>query len=67
MQEIDNKVKTQLVGMSKAGGDSARTGDAGAVLNDLTLKEAVENFGMGLKADLLALFEDDRKLKNIRF
>jgi hypothetical protein len=31
------------------------------------LKEAVDNMGMGLKADLLALFEDDRKLKNIRF
>jgi hypothetical protein len=36
-------------------------------LGELTLKEAVDNMGMGLKADLLALFEDDRKLKNIRF
>ena len=36
-------------------------------LGELTLKEAVDNMGMGLKADLLGLFEDDRKLKNIRF
>jgi len=31
------------------------------------LKEAVDNLGMGLKNELLQLFEDDRKLKNIRF
>jgi hypothetical protein len=33
----------------------------------MTLKESVDNMGMALKADLLGLFEDDRKLKNIRF
>ena len=37
------------------------------VLNDLAIKEAVENMGMGLKNELLQLFEDDRKFKNIRF
>ena len=31
------------------------------------MRELVDNLGMGLKADLLGLFEDDRKLKNIRF
>jgi hypothetical protein len=31
------------------------------------MREAVDNLGMGLKNDLLSLFEDDRKLKNIRF
>ena len=39
----------------------------GDPLNELTLREAVDNMGMGLKADLLTLFEDDRKMKNIRF
>ena len=38
-----------------------------STLNEMTLKEAVDNLGMGLKTDLLSLFEDDRKLKNIRF
>jgi hypothetical protein len=33
----------------------------------MTLREAVDNMGMSLKADLLSLFEDDRKMKNIRF
>jgi hypothetical protein len=27
----------------------------------------MDNLGMGLKSELLALFEDDRKIKNIRF
>jgi hypothetical protein len=36
-------------------------------LSELTLKEAVDNLGMGLKTELLSLFEDDRKMKNIRF
>ena len=36
-------------------------------MNELTLREAVDNMGMSLKADLLSLFEDDRKMKNIRF
>lgn len=45
-----------------------RVSDGGSGgLGELTLREAVDNMGMGLKADLLALFEDDRKLKNIRF
>jgi hypothetical protein len=39
----------------------------GDPLNELTLKEAVDNMGMAMKADLLQLFEDDRKMKNIRF
>ncbi len=41
--------------------------DSTGTLTDLTLREAVDNLGMGLKSDLLSLFEDDRKLKNIRF
>lgn len=36
-------------------------------LQEMTLREAVDNMGMALKADLLSLFEDDRKMKNIRF
>lgn len=43
----------------KVGGDSA--------LGELTLREAVDNMGMGLRSDMLGLFEDDRRLKNIRF
>jgi hypothetical protein len=41
--------------------------DSNGTLSELTLKEAVDNLGMALKTDLLSLFEDDRKLKNIRF
>ena len=36
-------------------------------MSDLILRESVDNMGMSLKADLLSLFEDDRKMKNIRF
>ena len=39
----------------------------GDPLNELTLREAVDNMGMAVKTDLLNLFEDDRKMKNIRF
>ena len=53
----------QMKGEAKVGGH----GVGGDPLNDLTLREAVDNMGMGLKADLLSLFEDDRKMKNIRF
>jgi hypothetical protein len=52
-----------MKGEAKVGGH----GVGGDPLNDLTLREAVDNMGMGLKADLLSLFEDDRKMKNIRF
>lgn len=41
--------------------------DSQGALSELTLKEAVDNLGMSMKTDLLSLFEDDRKLKNIRF
>jgi hypothetical protein len=48
--------------------NEAKVGGQGSdPLNELTLKEAVDNMGMSLKADLLSLFEDDRKMKNIRF
>ena len=47
-------------------GDVSIMGENGA-LSELTLKESVDNLGMALKTDLLSLFEDDRKLKNIRF
>ena len=46
--------------------DAPVRGPDGA-LSELTLREAVENLGMGLKNELLSLFEDDRKMKNIRF
>ncbi len=36
-------------------------------VSEVTLKELVDTMGMSLKSDLLTLFEDDRKLKNIRF
>lgn len=36
-------------------------------LSEFTMREAVDNLGMALKTDLLSLFEDDRKMKNIRF
>lgn len=41
--------------------------DSTGALTDLTLREAVDNLGMAIKTDLLSLFEDDRKMKNLRF
>ena len=43
-----------------------KTSDPGT-LNEQALKEAVEALGMGLKSELLDLFEEDRHMKNIRF
>ncbi len=62
-QEL-NKFKAKFTEDQK---NEQRVGAGGDPLNELTLKEAVDNMGMSLKADLLQLFEDDRKLKNIRF
>ena len=36
-------------------------------LRVLTIKESVDNMGINLKNEFLQLFEDDRRLKNIRF
>ena len=36
-------------------------------LTSMTLKESVNSMGINLKNELLQLFEDDRRLKNIRF
>lgn len=65
LTEQENKVKQMLVNF-KPKTDVPLKGNDGA-LSELTLKEAVDNLGMALKTDLLSLFEDDRKMKNIRF
>ena len=36
-------------------------------LAKLTMKEQVDSMGINIKNELLQLFEDDRRLKNIRF
>lgn len=64
MKQELNKFKAQFAEDQK---NEQRVGGGGDSLNELTLKEAVDNMGMALKADLLQLFEDDRKMKNIRF
>jgi len=61
-QELENKIKTELASMSGARGDNDDE-----ALRKLTIKESVENMGINLKNELLQLFEDDRRLKNIRF
>jgi hypothetical protein len=33
----------------------------------MTIKETVNSMGINLKNELLQLFEDDRRLKNMRF
>ena len=43
-----------------------KTSDPGT-LNEQALTEAVDALGMGLKSELLDLFEEDRHMKNIRF
>jgi hypothetical protein len=62
--EQENKVKQMLASFKPS--DAPIKGSDGT-LSEMTLKEAVDNLGMALKTDLLSLFEDDRKLKNIRF
>lgn len=57
----------QMLAQHKPKQEAVVKDSATGVLTDLTLKEAVDNMGMALKTDLLSLFEDDRKLKNIRF
>lgn len=71
---LDQDVKTkQELGKFKASFAQQQkqelmvSGGSNGQLGEMTLREAVDNMGMALKADLLALFEDDRKLKNIRF
>jgi len=61
-QEQENKMKTELASLSGARGDNDDE-----ALRKLTIKESVENMGINLKNELLQLFEDDRRLKNIRF
>ena len=62
IQEQENKMKTELATLSGLKGES---GDE--ALQKLTIKESVDNMGINLKNELLQLFEDDRRLKNIRF
>ena len=45
----------------------AKDENADDALQRLTIKEQVDNMGIALKNELLQLFEDDRRLKNIRF
>ena len=55
-------MKTELAAMSRSKGENADE-----ALQKLTIKEQVDNMGISLKNELLQLFEDDRRLKNIRF
>lgn len=64
--EQENKVKQMLASYKPPHQDIPIKDSTGA-LSELTLREAVDNMGMAIKTDLLHLFEDDRKLKNIRF
>ena len=65
--ETENKMRQLLANHKPAHSDPGVKDAATGALSELTLKEAVDNMGMGIKTDLLSLFEDDRKLKNIRF
>ena len=38
-----------------------------SILSEMAIKEAVENYGMGLKNEILQLLDDDKRFKNIRF
>lgn len=66
MIELENKMKQQMLQARPGPSEAPVVGGSGS-LSELTMREAVDNLGMGLKTDLLSLFEDDRKLKNIRF
>ena len=60
--EIENQTKTLLASMGpKEGGEKSDN------LTHMTMKESVNSMGINLKNELLQLFEDDRRLKNIRF
>lgn len=61
-QEQENKMKTELASMNGRRGDNDNE-----ALQKLTIKESVDNAAINLKNELLQLFEDDRRLKNIRF
>lgn len=66
MAEVDIKLKQASLGLKPSVPIISATTSEG-ILSELTIKEAVENMGMGLKNELLQLFEDDRRIKNIRF
>jgi hypothetical protein len=61
--EIENNLKTKIAAMGPKPEEKTGKDD----LTQLTLKEAVNSMGIKLKNELLQLFEDDRRLKNIRF
>ncbi|CDW87201.1 UNKNOWN [Stylonychia lemnae] len=65
--ETENKMRQLLANHKPSKSDVPIKDSVTGALSELTLKEAVDNMGMGIKTDLLSLFEDDRKLKNIRF
>ena len=61
--EVENKTKTMIAEMKKQDEESAKNNE----LTKLTVKESVDVAAIKLKNELLQLFEDDRRLKNIRF
>ena len=61
--EVENKTKTMIAEMKKQDEESAKNNE----LTKLTVKESVDVAAIKLKNELLLLFEDDRRLKNIRF
>lgn len=61
--EQENKTKTLLAEIKKQDGESVKSSD----LMKMTAKEQVDVMGISIKNELLQLFEDDRRLKNIRF
>lgn len=62
--ETENRVK-QLLGAMKKEPDIPVINAQG--ISEQALKEAVENLGMGLKSELLSMFEEDKHMKNVRF
>lgn len=63
--EQENKVKLMMKDFKPIVDVGVKNAD-GSVGED-TLREAVDSMGLSLKSELLELFEDDRRLKNIRF
>lgn len=63
VQELENKMRMMLATMKPKPADDEGKGG----MSELVMTEKIDNLGMALKNELLGLFEDDRKMKNIRF
>jgi hypothetical protein len=61
--EVENKTKTMLAELKRQDEDAAKNNE----LTKMIVKESVDVMAINLKNELLQLFEDDRRLKNIRF